>query len=353
MKSILIIKLSALGDVVHSLSVLDALKQRWPDASVDWVVGEAAAPLLKGHPLIERVMIYRRRELGRCASNPLLWGKAVKILAGLKRELGRRHYDVAIDLQGLFKSGLIMAMARADQKVGFSGTREFSSIFLNRRLPPYDPDRHAVDRYLDIARYLGASPAEVRFPLGLGAGVRGAALELLKGCGLEPGGYVVLVPGTVWPTKHWSTAGFSRVAKEIGRRFGLRSLVVGSGAEAGLANEVVSGAEGAAVSLAGRTGLKELAAIFEMCSFVVSVDTGPMHLAVAAGARVVALFGPTAPWRTGPYGRGHVVLQKALSCSPCFKRRCHEPRCMLEIDPDEVMEAAEGIVANPLRQSSR
>jgi heptosyltransferase-1 len=143
------------------------------------------------------------------------------------------------------------------------------------------------------------------------------------------------------------------VAKGLKGRFGLRSLVVGSGAEAGLAGEIVSGAEGAAISLAGRTGLKELAAIFEMCAFVVSVDTGPMHLAVAAGARVIALFGPTAPWRTGPYGRGHVVLQKALSCSPCFKRRCHEPRCMLDITPDDVMEAAGRIVASALRQSSQ
>ena len=339
MKSILMVKLSALGDVIHALCVLDAFKETWPGACVDWVVGEAAAPLLKGHPMIRRLLVYRRRQLGRDVKNPLGWMRAIRELAALRREIRAVRYDAAVDLQGLFKSGMIMQMARADQKVGFAGGREFSSIFLNRKLPPYDPDRHAVDRYLDLARFLGAEGRQVRFPLGISQEDRKGASELLSRYGLEPGTYAVLVPGTVWPTKHWNSSGFSQVARKMLDAYGIRSLVVGSGSEADLAQAVSEGSRGAAVSIAGMTGLKELAAIFESSILAVSVDTGPMHMAVAAGTRVVALFGPTAPWRTGPYGQGHQVVRRPVSCSPCFKRRCPEPRCMEEITPEEVMEA--------------
>ena len=347
MESLLIVKLSALGDVIHSLAFLYAVKRRWPDLNVDWVVGDAQSSLLQGHPMIRRVMVYRRRELGRYARNPLEWGGVISELSMLRSQVRQEWYDAAVDLQGLFKSGLIISMARAERKIGFAGQRELSHLLLTERLPVYDPDRHAVDRYLDVANYLGAETSRPEFPLGLRPEeILSARNKLSELAGMAPGSYAVLVPGTVWDTKHWTVQGFAEIAKEIHGRYGLKSLVIGSSGQASMAAAIAKGSGGSAISIAGKTALRELAVIFQDCAVCVSVDTGPMHLAVAAGARVVALFGPTAPWRTGPYGTGHKVIRRDLECSPCFSRRCADPVCMTSIGSSEVMQGIESVLGS-------
>ncbi len=336
---ILIIKLSALGDIVQTLPVLDALKKTWPQASVDWITGEVGAGLLEGHPLLDRVIVYPRKRLGRLAKNPLSWPHLTKEILGLKKELRLSRYDAALDLQGLFKSGIITILSGAKIKAGFDKGREFSHMFLNKRLPPYDPDKHAVLRYLDLARTLGAHTKDIRFPLGISDTHRQMARDILGSLGIEPGRFVILIPGTIWPTKRWVNSYFAELAVMINKGLGLKSVIVGGSQDRAMGREIENFSKKAARDLTGKTDLKTLAAIFQLAKTAVSTDTGPMHLAAATGLRLVALFGPTAPWRTGPFGHGHKVIRRELGCSPCFKRRCQENLCMKEIGPKEVFQA--------------
>ena len=339
---ILVVKLSAIGDVIHSLPVLAALKAGLPEATVDWVVGEAAAPLLQGHPMLERVLVYPRRELGRLVSTPWLLHRALLCMAVFSRSLRQVSYDVVVDLQGLFKSALVTALARSGRKTGFSGGREFSSLVLNDRLPPYDPDEHAVDRYLKLAKAVTGHSFAPSFPVPVGENHLRGAGSLLGGASER--GYICLVPGTKWETKQWTAEGFAMVAQLVRDRLGMVPVVVGGGGDRLLASAICNAAVKGVVDLTGKTDLLTLAAVFKGAKAVVSTDTGPMHLAAAMETPVVALFGPTAPWRTGPYGDSHRVLRLGLECSPCFRRQCDNRRCMKGLEARDVFEALHGVL---------
>ncbi len=336
---ILIIKLSALGDIVQSLPVLQAIKDTWPNCKVDWICGEVGKGLLEDHPFLDRVIVYPRAEFGRLARMPIRWPLLLKKLADLRKDLVSVSYDMAIDLQGLLKSGLINFLSEAKVKAGFDRSREFSYIFLNKKVPPYDPDKHAVLRYLDLVRALGASSKEIRFPVHVTEDHFQNAQKLLDRYQINQDNFAILIPGTIWPTKRWLTSSFAELAKLIQKDTDLHSLVVGGAQDNALGREIALLSNGAAKDLTGTTDLKTLSALFKMSRFGVSTDTGPMHLAAACGLRLVALFGPTAPWRTGPFGNGHIVIRKEMACSPCFKRSCSHNSCMKSIGVEEVFDA--------------
>jgi lipopolysaccharide heptosyltransferase I len=341
---ILIVKLSAIGDVVQSLPVLAALRAQFPEAHIGWVVGEAAAGLLESHPMLDEVIVFPRKGLGTLASNPSGWPAFFSETAAFLRRLRAMDYDLAIDLQGLFKSGFITFFSRARAKVGFANGRELSSIFLNIRLPAYDPDEHAVLRYLRIASYLGAKIDKPIFPAGVGDKDRERLDALLRGVGAQDAPIMCMVPGAAWSSKRWTSQGFSEVAGYCADKLGLLPVIAGSRGDRRLAGDIVSLARRRVIDLTGQTDLKMLAALFERSKVTVSTDTGPMHLAAAIGSPVVALFGPTAPWRTGPFGEQHQVLRHQTSCSPCFRRSCQDPRCMTGIMPLEVMAAVSSAI---------
>ncbi|MBI5232984.1 MAG: glycosyltransferase family 9 protein, partial [Deltaproteobacteria bacterium] len=291
---VLIVKLSSLGDVVHTLAALHALKKGLgADVKIDWLVEEPSAGMLNSHPMLDEVVVVRKTSLLR---------SPFKSLAIAKR-LASKRYDMVLDFQGLLKSGVWVFLSRAKRRIGFSGSREFSSIFLNESLPPYDPDMHAVARYLLLAEYVGVDIKEVLFPIHIPDEAKGRAQRLLLEQGITHGeSFICAVPSARWPTKLWSEKEFARLIRLINKRTGFKSVLVGSTADMEMAERIKGCCEGSAVSLAGNTGLKELAYILGLGVFTVSVDSGPMHVAAAVGSRVVSLFGPTAPWRTGPYG---------------------------------------------------
>ncbi len=341
---VLIIKLSALGDIVHTLPVLHCLKETWPECQVDWITGEVGKGLLEKHPLIDKVIVYPRRQLGHLAKNPVDWPKLWKELKSLRKKLKTGSYDIALDLQGLFKSGLITALSGAKIKAGFDKTREYSHLFLNYKAPAYDPDRHAVLRYLDLAQFIGASCNEVKFPILVEKQHLEKAQNLVDWCGIGNKRFVILIPGTIWQTKRWTTSSFAELALLMQRKLGLESVIIGGSQDKELGTEIHHLSMGVARDLTGHTDLKTLSALFKMACLGVSTDTGPMHLAAACGLRLVALFGPTAPWRTGPYGKDHVVIRKEMDCSPCFKRICHHNSCMKSIEALEVFETVKTLL---------
>lgn len=335
---ILFVKLSAIGDVVQTLPALEAIKRLFPDSEIDWVVEEAAAGILENHPLIHRLLISRRKKWLRMLSRPGTFREGLRNILGFCRDLRSKRYDIAIDFQGLLKSGIVIGAVRAERKIGFDRTRECSYLFLNERLPKYDIEKHALERYLDIARYLGAQnpPPTCTLPIEREIAKMRARLD---GLGIKHQKVVAINPVARWKTKLWSEKKFAELADRIIQEKNAAVIFTGGAEDRDVTGRIRSMMQERAEDLAGTTTLKELAALASLSDIFITTDTGPMHLAAAVGAKVVALFGPTAPWRTGPYGTGHIVIRKGLDCSPCFKKRCENVRCMEEITVDDVMKA--------------
>ncbi len=333
---ILIIKLSAIGDVVQTLPALEAIKKTYPGSAVTWVVEEAAAGILEGHPLIDVLLVSRRKAWLRMLRNPFTAPRGLAHIIRFIRELRSTRYDIAIDFQGLFKSGMLIGLARAGRKIGFDRSREFSSLFLNERLPAYDIEKHALERYLDVARHLGAKDPSPKCALPV---ERERKLMQERTAALLPQGrpLVVVNPVARWATKLWPERNFAELADRLAIEKHAVVIFTGSSEDRAVNERILSMMSERAINWAGETTLKELAALASLADLFITTDTGPMHLAAAAGTRVLALFGPTAPWRTGPYGPSHIVVRTGIECSPCFQRRCDDVRCMRGITVDEVM----------------
>jgi heptosyltransferase I len=331
---ILVVKLSSFGDVLHALPTLEALRDAYPQAHITWLVEAAYAPLLSGHPALDEVWMAPRLRPAEFFSGPNLTR-----LRRLLQQLRARPFDLVLDVQGLLKSAVWVARARSPRKVGYDKTRELSYLPLTERVPPFDPEAHAVWRYLNLAHYLGAPPAPPRFRLGLDAA---ADISALIPAADRP--LVVLHPGARWTSKLWPPASWAHLSDWFHGR-GFQVAVTGSAADQELVAAIVGQSQAPRFNLAGRTSLAQLAAILRQARLAVTTDTGAMHLAAALGTPVAALFGPTAPWRTGPFGDGHQVVRLDLPCSPCFKRQCPSPRCLNELYPAMVEAACEKILS--------
>jgi heptosyltransferase-1 len=332
---ILLVKLSSFGDVLHTLPTLEALREAYTEAHITWLVEAAYAPLLAGHPALNEVWV-----APRLRPTEFLSGSNPATLMTVLKQLRARPFDLVLDLQGLLKSAVWVALARSPRKVGYDRTREFSYLALTERLPPFDPEAHAVRRYLNLAHYLGAPPTLPRFRLGLDAAANVSAL--IPGIADRP--LAVVHPGARWASKLWPPASWARLAEWLNQR-GFQVAVTGSGADHELAAAIKAQSQASVLNLAGSTSLTQLAGILRKTRLAVTTDTGAMHLAAALGTPVVALFGPTAPWRTGPFGEGHQVVRLDLPCSPCFKRRCAEPRCLTDLTPEMVQAVCEKILS--------
>jgi heptosyltransferase-1 len=331
---ILLIKLSSLGDVIHALPTLEALRSLYPQGHITWLVENTYAPVLAEHPALDEVWPVPRPRLGS--------GRFLEKLPELfqtARRLREKPFDLVIDLQGLLKSAFWVALARGERKLGYDRTREFSYLALTERLAPFNPEAHAVRRYLNAARHLGAPAAPPLFRLGLN--LPEDLRHLLPETG-QP--LAILHPGARWPTKLWPGPHWARLAEWLIRDKGFQVVLTGSSGDRDLVGEIVAQATVPLLNLSGRTSLAELAALFKKARIAVTTDTGPMHLACALGTPVAALFGPTAPWRTGPFGHGHEVVRLRLPCSPCFRRQCPEPRCLTELTVPSAKEAVEKIL---------
>jgi len=335
---ILLIKLSAIGDVVQTLPALEAIKKLYPAGEITWIVEEAAAGILEGHPLIDRVLVSRRKALTGLLKNPRTFTGGLRGIIGFFRELRTTQYDIAVDFQGLFKSGVLIGLARAKRKIGFDRTRELSYLFLNERLPAYDIDKHALERYLDVARHLGAHDPATTCTLPIEQEIsrmRQRTTVILKEAG-KP--LVVINPVARWKTKLWRESNFAELADRLILEKKAAVIFTGSAADRDVNRRIISGMKQPAENWAGETSLKELAALAALSDLFITTDTGPMHLAAATGAKVLALFGPTAPWRTGPYGKSSITVRTGIECSPCFKRTCEDNvRCMEGISVEDVM----------------
>jgi heptosyltransferase I len=358
-KRILLIKPSALGDVIHSVPVLVKLRARYPAAQIDWLLRPDIAELIRPHPALSNAVLFDRRQHAR-------FGRSWSATTGLVRsihELWKEHYELVIDLHGQFRSALLTVATGAPIRIGFdrpfsrsngsepaqkragpirgwAGAREGAWMVYSHRIPIPTLEVHAVDRYLWLAPFLGLDGDPPDFRLYWTPAVDEKMDRLLGEHWLAGDRLAVLAPGTTWETKHWHLDGFADVARDLlDRNF---DVVLAGASRDRLRCQMINEAYPRTVDLSGQTSPVELAALIRRADICVTNDSGAMHLAVALGRPVVSIFGPTSPLRIGPYGRPDAAVRISLPCSPCHLRKLrdcpHDHACMKQVSSQMVLE---------------
>lgn len=344
---ILLVKPSSLGDVIHALPVLHGLRVRFPSAKIDWLIAASHTAMLEHHTELDELIVFDRRRLGRLGRSLGVTCELVSFL----RDLRSRRYDLVVDLQGLFRTGLFTRATGAPVRIGFRAAREGAWMFYTHHLGREAGDTHAVDRNYRVAELLGFEDVPVTFHLPLSDEIRSQALELLRTHGIgdhEP--LVVVAPGARWETKRWAPQRFAEAIDGYSARIDARTILVGSPDEVAVCDQIVracrSGSAGKPalpVNLAGGSTLACLTALIERSDMVLCHDSAVMHLGVALGRPLVCIVGPTNPGRTGPYRRPQDVVRLELDCSPCYFRRLaqcpHDHRCMADLQSEVIAEA--------------
>ncbi len=344
---ILIIKPSSFGDVIHALPVLNGLRRRFPRARISWLVATSCAGLLEHHPALDEIIRFDRKRYGQIGRSLRVSMEFMEFVHSLRA----RKFDLVIDLQGLFRSGFLAFSSGAPVRIGFAAAREFAPLFYTHRVTAPEREMHAVDRNYLTSELLGFADVPIAFDLAVLPAARDRVVQLLASQGVRPGdAYVVIGPAARWETKIWPAGRFAELCGQIRERLGCRIVLIGMDVEKRIADEVQRLAGGAAVNLAGETTLAELIALVDGATAAVMHDSGPMHLATALGKPMIALYGPTSPRRTGPYGRGDGVARLELPCSPCYFKRLsqcpHAHRCLRELPSSVVFERLERLLSS-------
>lgn len=343
-KRILIVKPSSLGDVVHTLPVVHAIKRRFPSCHIGWIVQKAFTSILEHDPAVDEIIPIQIPSTSDPAAPRGIFVKAFKSTAGTLKELRsrfqQRPYDVVLDLHASFRSGLLALTNPNGTRIGFADAKELNTLFQHHRLVA-DPDRpHAVDNNLAFAEFLGCPAVDEDFRIVSGHRQRERVEVFLRSNGVNPGDRVIYAnPAARWSTKYWTVDGWSGLVELFSTLDRAHIVFAGSPQDAAYINEIVKCTHGRAVVAAGALDLGEAVALLERSDVYVGVDSGPMHIAAFVGMPVVALFGPTDPQKVGPYGRGHLVLTHTdLDCLACRKRSCDDRLCLEEISARRVFE---------------
>jgi len=348
-RRILIVRLSALGDVVHALPLLDALRRAHPRAHIGWLVEEKAASLLADHPQLDRVWVVPRWEAAGLLRRRRP-AAALGVLARFVRELRAARYEIAIDVQSNGRSSALALLSGARRRIAFSRefAKEWGSWLATDRVRPTDVGLHKVARNLELLRPLGVDARGARPQLPLPEAALARARERTASLGRPR---VALHPGVsgFGAIKQWDPVRFARTAKRLADEHGASCLVTWGPGERELALRVVDASEGAARLAEPTASILELAALYTHCDLVVGGDTGPVHLAAALGVPVLGLYGPKDPEVYGPWdgrtGRRARAVRRPVHCSPCPLRTCTNVICMPAIEVDDVVAAARGSLA--------
>ena len=331
---ILIVRLSAIGDVIQSMPIACALRERFPQAFLAWAGAGRAADLLQGHPALDELIVLARG-----------WLKSPHAVLALRRRLREIGFDVAIDAQGLTKSAMVGWLSGAPRRLGFGDAwgRELSRWLNNELVETVGP--HVIQRNLQLLGPLGVQSPAVRFDVPEHAIDRAAADVMVRQAGFERG-FAIINPGAGWPSKLWPLDRYAAVARHLDRSWRLPTLVVWAGdEERAMADWIVEDAVGAARTAAPTT-LPQLAALARRARLVVGSDTGPLHLAAAVGTPCVGLYGPWPAERHGPYGPQHVLVQKMVLEGSTRQRRKASLMYMEAIDVESVCQACDRVLVN-------
>jgi heptosyltransferase-1 len=325
MSRFLVVRLGSLGDLVHTLPAVSAIRRAHPDAEIDWLVDAVHVDFLSLVPILSSVVVLRDRTASA-------WLAA-------RMELRARRYDAALDFQGLIKSAALARLSGAGRVIGFDrrALREGAAALLYTERVEVGEGRHVIHKNLHLASAVGAKTDTLDFPIRT---VESAALAALRARGVDR--FALINPGAAWPNKRWPAASFGEIAARLRDRHRLGSVVLWGPGEQSLATEIVGASNGAAVE-APPTTLQDLVGLSRAASLMVSGDTGPAHIAAAVGTPVVSLFGPTDPQRNGPWDSRDVAIGRYDRCDCHYERVCRHGHarewCLSTIGVDEASAA--------------
>lgn len=331
---ILIVKLGAVGDVVHTLPALHSLRKSFPHAFIAWAVERKSMDVVTGNPDLDEVIIFERKELQKIFKGDGLFA-AYRFFKEFASKLKGYDFDLVIDFQTLLKSGIITFSSGAKKRIGFDKWRELNRTFTNERVKAVS--RHTVDKYLELVDAAGARPDKSPIKIAYSSEDASYVEGFLNEKKLADKSWVAINPGASWTSKLWPVERFADLC-DILEDSGIPVVVVWGPGEERLVDGIV-GATRSRPKVAPSTSIKQLACLLERSSLYIGGDTGPMHMAVAMGTPVVGIFGPSDPERNGPYGEGHIVLQADIDCIKCWKKRCSSMECMNNVSAQDVADA--------------
>ncbi|MGB6877611.1 MAG: glycosyltransferase family 9 protein [Candidatus Acidiferrales bacterium] len=326
----LVLRMSALGDIIHTLPAVCALRESFPKATIDWLVDQKWASILEGNPCVNNVIAMNRGS----------WQSVVACV----RRLRKAKYTVAIDFQSLYRSAIFGWLSGAPQRLGFDAnySRESgAALFYTSVIKPRRT--HKVEHNLELVEAAGARASEIRFPLPISAETAEEVKRILTAKGVD--GYFVLSPGGGWGSKCWPPERYGELHRALAERYGWRGVISFGPGESELAESVRRSAE-SPEPIVEMFNLKQLAALLRRAKFLVAGDTGPLHLASALGTPVVGLYGPTDPARNGPYSPRDVVVRRAQPGETTYRRSSSPSRAMLAITVEDVLDAVERRLKN-------
>ncbi|MCR5757031.1 MAG: glycosyltransferase family 9 protein [Selenomonas sp.] len=338
MKNFLIVKLSAIGDVIHALPVAYALKEAYSDCHITWVVEPPAFDLVEMCPYIDEVILFEKKKFKSL-------GGFLREYGPLKRKIRQRRYDAVLDLQGLFKSAAIARLGQAPVKLGMCNMRELSDRVSKPVIGP-NAHGHIVERYLDVARALGCPVHDVRFTLEVPEREADFARQIFSQAGANMSNpYVVLAIGANWPNKRWPAECFAKLSDKLYDKKLIPVLVGGGIVDEQRAAEICSYSDIPPLNLVGRTNFKQLTYILQNARLTVGGDTGPVHLSAGMGTKTVMVMGPTDANRNGPYGQLENAIEVNRSCRYCWQRACSKKYdCLEDITVNQVVKKIEEIL---------
>jgi heptosyltransferase-1 len=331
---ILLVRLSAIGDVIVTTPVTRAIRDALPGAHIAWVVEEKSADVLTGNPFLDEVIVWPRTSWQQQSSGIPRLRRHARFLA----ELRRRRFDVAIDFQGLARSGWLGVAAGARYRIGNTRTREGSGLLYTHRVPRPDVPG-SRQRCLDLLRPLGIQSSDRRMVVSIGPEDRAFAADFLARHEIARRPYVCLCPATTWANKHWIEERWAQLADSLRERMDMVPVFMGARPDLPMLERVRSTMTGEPVIAAGKTSLRGAAALLEGAQAVVSVDTALLHLGVAVGAPVIGICGPSY-WPGFQDYESFTMIRKPVPCSPCLRHpTCRHFDCMRAIGVEEILRA--------------
>lgn len=304
-KNILIVKPSSLGDVVRATPIVNGLHHRYPGAMIHWLVRPDCAEILRDLPHLTGIVEFDRRRLGRFGRSWKATADFVKLVCLLRE----KHFDIVLDMQGLFRSGFLSWLTRAGVCVGFANAREGASFFYTHKIA-VEQKEHIVESLWRFAGALGFAEQKKNIGLPINKNTRDSVKELLASYKLESNQYVVFLIGGTEASKRWSAERYGELATLIGKTYGLQAVLLGAGqAEADLAGKMEAAGENNVVNLVDKTTLSQVIAILKQAKLTVGNDSGPLHIAATFPVPIISLYGPTNPRVVGPYGHTDGVIE--------------------------------------------
>jgi len=329
-QSILIVKISSIGDVVHTLPVLDGLSATFPNSPISWLVGEKASPVLKDCHLLDHTYVVL---------------DTVRGVFRMVRELRSVKFDWVLDFQGTYKSGFFTWVSSGKRRVGYNQTKEPCGLAYNHLVPLSSPSLHAVDKILQLASAVGMQiPSHIEFNIPSSGQNQIRVQKLLEEHGVSLP-FIALCPTAGYDSRRWDPLKFHELASRLAAEYGYDVVLIGGPKDFEL-NEIIRGENSRIFNFSRFVPLKELAILLSKAACLISGDTGPLHFAVSADCPVVALFGASDPSRTGPYRGNNVILTTDLPCRPCLKKTCRygHKRCLEDITPERVFGTVTGLI---------